>query len=1157
MQSTLSPCHAFLLSTALASSLTAPVRAQDSAEERSYLESFLEDTLSSDNQYISVTGLSGALSSQATITEISVADEDGVWLQLKGAELDWNRLALLRGEFSVNRLTAAEITVLRQPQPLPADPSLPSPETTPFQLPELPVSIEIGEISAQRIALAPELLGFAASFDLEGKLKLAEGSLDTDLQVNRLDRPGDRLVLQAGYANASGQIRLNLALDEAAGGLVSQSLALPANPSLRFKIAGEGPVEAFKAEIALASNGTERLSGDVVLQAVEQENSKPTDPPEQAAQAIVFSADLKGNIDPLLLPDYRPFFGPDLGLTLRGATDATGSVTLDSLALDTRALRITGALALDAAGTLSTANLRSSITAPEGAAAILLPIPGAATTLGRADLLASKSEQGPWSLRAELQQLSHPAFRLDTARLQAEGLLAQGADLAQVLTGQIEAQLQGVALPDPALAEALGQEISLSTALTTDGDALLSLQDFALRGTDYQATGDFSFDGLSSGLKITTDMRLGAASLARFSALAKRPLTGAVQAQIDGSFTPLSGGFDSDIALQGQGLSAGIAELDRLTEGNLSLRFKGARGETGLRIESFTLDSGQLTAEASGDLDSSQGALTLKAGLQDLGLFVPELSGPLQLSADLTRAGDQLSGSAKLAGPNASFADLSGTVQLDGAADLAFDATLDQLQRLVPDLPGKLTATGEASRRDGRWQITAQAEAPAGAEARVEGTFDEGSGLADINAKGALRLEGANPFLSPNLLKGSANFDLTLKGAPGLEALSGRITTSGSTLVLPAAAQRLDDIGATVTLAGSRAQIQVSARPRDGGAIQVQGPVALLPPFDGSLGITLRDLVLTDHLSYTTTLNGDLSFGGALAGNSRLSGRIDVGETNINLNTAGGSISAAPIPPIRHINESRDSRLTRARAGLIATSASGGSGANIALDVLIDAPNRIYARGRGLRAELGGQINLRGSTAALAPAGQISLVRGTFDILGRRLDLDEGRITLLGDLKPYLEFKSSTATASGSATLEITGRVDAPEIKVTSDPPRPSEEALALLLFGDNLDDLSPLALARLAKSALELSGRGLGATDSLQEGTGADKVDVGLDNLGSGLLGVGGYVGENLYTDFNVNTRGDSELSINLDLSDSVTVTGTVDSQGESGFGVMFKRDY
>jgi translocation and assembly module TamB len=1163
----LSPLRATLLaSTTLCFVGVMPLAAQDSGAEPSYLETFIEDTLSSDSQFISVSGLTGALSSQASIEKITVADGAGVWLELIGAELDWNRLALLRGEFSVNRLTASEINVLRQPQPLPEDPSLPTPEATPFQLPELPVAVEIGEISVARIGLAKELFGFAASLDLKGDLKFAEASLATALQINRLDKPGDRLALKAGYANDSRQITLDLALDEASGGLISTALKLPGSPSLRLSIAGDGPVEDFAAQIALASDGTERLAGNVVLMAnpaaagaggiAPGSESGPQETPPSGG--IRFSADLHGDIDPLLQADYRPFFGPDLALSLRGDTRAGHGITLDSLALRSRALRISGAVALSPAGVLDTANLRAAITAPDGQATILLPLPGADTHLARAEILASKTSDGPWSVAAELRQLNHPEAQLASGIVTAEGLLTQEAAAAPALNGQIKAKLQGVQLSNPALAAAMGTEVSLSTGLTSEGPGALALKGALLQGSDYQASGDVTFEGLQAGLKITADLRAGAANMARFSALVGQPLTGAVQAQIGGSLTPLSGAFEADLALQGQGLSAGIAELDRITQGTLALTFKGGRGAEGLRVDTFDLEAGQFSAEANGDLDSRAGALQLRAELKDLGHFVPQISGPLALAGDVVREGDSLTGAVQLTGPHASFARLKGAAHLDGDADFTFDAALAELQRFLPELPGKITALGQAQRRDGQWQITADAKAPAGAEARLSGGFDEASGLADLSAKGALRLEGANPFISPNLVRGSAAFDLTLKGAPGLDALSGSLTTSGASLALPAAALRVDDFAASVTLAGARAQILASARPSDGGTLRIEGPVALNAPYEGALQIGIRDVVLTDSLSYETQLDGDLTLSGALSSNSRLSGRINIGETNINLNTAGGAISAAPIPNIRHIAEPRHSQQTRARAGLTQSEASGGSSSNIALDVVIDAPNRVYARGRGLRSELGGQIHLRGSTAALAPSGQISLVRGTFDILGRRLDLDEGRITLLGNLKPYLEFTSSASTATGSATLEISGPVNAPEIKVTSDPPRPSEEALALLLFGDNIADLSPLALARLAKSALDLSGRGLGTQQrGLRDSTGADRVDLGLDNGGSGLVGIGGYIGEKAYTDLNVNTRGDSELSINLDLSNSITVTGTVDSQGESGIGLLFKRDY
>ncbi|XHE54299.1 hypothetical protein L0Z66_11920 [Phaeobacter sp. BS34] len=87
--------------------------AQERKESGGLLVDFLEDTLSGESRAIRVTGLEGALSSQATLEKLTVADSEGIWLTIEGAELDWNRLGLLRGDFSVNTLKADRIHVVR------------------------------------------------------------------------------------------------------------------------------------------------------------------------------------------------------------------------------------------------------------------------------------------------------------------------------------------------------------------------------------------------------------------------------------------------------------------------------------------------------------------------------------------------------------------------------------------------------------------------------------------------------------------------------------------------------------------------------------------------------------------------------------------------------------------------------------------------------------------------------------------------------------------------------------------------------------------------------------------------------------------------------------------------------------------------------------
>jgi len=41
------------------------------------------------------------------------------------------------------------------------------------------------------------------------------------------------------------------------------------------------------------------------------------------------------------------------------------------------------------------------------------------------------------------------------------------------------------------------------------------------------------------------------------------------------------------------------------------------------------------------------------------------------------------------------------------------------------------------------------------------------------------------------------------------------------------------------------------------------------------------------------------------------------------------------------------------------------------------------------------------------------------------------------------------------------------------------------------------------------------------------------------------------------VNTHGDTELNLNLGVSDDLTLKGTVDNTGSTSVGLFFERDY
>ena len=1134
--------------------LSAPVWAEDD-ESGGLLVGFLEDNLSGENRYIKVTGLDGALSSRATIRTLTVSDDDGVWMTINNAELDWNRLALLKGRFSVNALAADEIILARPPAPVEADPTLPSPEAQPFQLPDIPVAIELGKISVKRFEMGEPVLGIAAELELTGALTLADGALDTSLNILRLDRPGDAINLIARFENETSMITLDLDVSETDDGLIATALHIPDSPPLRLAAKGQGPVNDFTADITLATDGIGRVAGQVRLQEVPAPDSSVNDTGETPA-SIAFTVDLGGDVTPLLAPDYQPFFGSETRVDLAGRRDADGRLEIDHFDVTSDSLTLNGSLNVAAAGDIEQLSVLGRIARP-GGADVVLPMTGPRTAISGMDISArfDATNSNNWELALSVDGLSRPDLSVTQAQIRSGGTLDQ-VEKTQV-QGRFEAVLDGVAFVDSSLDQAIGQAITLEGQFNLKGDGALEMSQVKLQGADYSASLDGRLLGLESGFQMEGTARVGAADLSRFSGLADRPIGGAIRATIEGNGAPLGGQFDFRFNAHAENLSSGIDQLDSLIDGQTTLSMDAARDSDGLKINSFQLDGAALSASMNGTIASTGSDLEFEAALDDLARVLPEVSGPLQLNGDVRQDQDGiLSGKLRLDGPQSSFADVTGTLDPDGSAALAYTAELDRIERFVPEMGGTISSTGTARRDGTTWRIDGDAKAAAEFTANVGGTWDEQSGLSHLKATGEVQLAAVNRFLKPNSIVGLAGFDLTLDGQPDLAGLSGSITTSDAKFVLPDVAQTIEHINTKVTLADGKANLALTAALAAGGTFRVSGPITLAPPFQGRITTDLQQIILTDNISYTSVANGQLVYSGPLAGNANLSGQILFGETEINLNTASGSIGAAPIPQISHKNEPSSVQRTRARAGLVETEKSS-SGPVIGLDVTLSAPSHVFARGRGVQAELGGQILLRGNSAQVVPSGQIDLIRGNMNLLGRKLKLTRGLVSLQGKLEPYVEFAATTSTSEGTATMEISGPLGSPKVEVFSDPERPSEEALAMLLFGNRFAEMSPLAIAQMAASLAELSGKGGKTAGKAREGLGVDTLDVGADDSGAGQVGVGLYVLENVYTDFSVNTHGDTELNLNLGVSDDLTLKGTVDNTGSTSVGLFFERDY
>jgi len=225
----------------------------------------------------------------------------------------------------------------------------------------------------------------------------------------------------------------------------------------------------------------------------------------------------------------------------------------------------------------------------------------------------------------------------------------------------------------------------------------------------------------------------------------------------------------------------------------------------------------------------------------------------------------------------------------------------------------------------------------------------------------------------------------------------------------------------------------------------------------------------------------------------------------------------------------------------------------------VNAPSRIFIRGRGLDAELGGSLSIGGTTANIIPTGQFSLLRGRLDILQQRFELTEGVASLQGDFSPYIRLVAVTEARTGTEVrIIVEGPANAPEVSFESTPSLPQDEVLSQLIFGRNLSQIGPLQAVQLAAAVGTLAGSGgAGLIDGFRQELGLDDFDVTTDEDGNAAVRAGAYVSENVYTDVTINAEGETEINLNLDITDEITATGTVDQSGETSLGIFFQRDY
>lgn len=727
-----------------------------------------------------------------------------------------------------------------------------------------------------------------------------------------------------------------------------------------------------------------------------------------------------------------------------------------------------------------------------------------------AGVLSGNSPQGSINVRANLvaSDGNWAATGLDGAlgRLMATGSLSgSGGDVAA-----IRGDLSVTGTSDLVPADAIDAKILLADSqvdidATLSGLTIAQLQDATVDIVAQGPRNDVIFQIDANGTTIVADI--------------VRPLTLTAIGSTDLSNHALAAETDFDISLGGLTL-AGLAVADHGESGwRANLNATGLGGA--FRLE---LDPSSDGGAVSFDLD---------------GLSVLHVA---RLIARPATEGS-ISGEGR-------FALMSGKVE--GTAKIL----LEDLKSLISDSE-PITLVSDVVLANERLTVTMSAtEGGSSGQAMIEGGVETLSrtpfivyppavplqGMADLNGEIGPIVE---LFLPPQTdVAGQIDTDIQFTVPNTPDGMRGTISLSGGRFDQGALGLQLTDIALDAELSGETITVSTfTARGEDGGTLNGSGQMGL-GAGTGTVDIRADKLRVLSRREGQAEVSGELNL-------SRTTELLRLGGT-LRVTDADLNIARLPKPglPTLEIDfgETEDEDETRSLASTATE-----------IDIRVVSDGRIKVRGRGLNASMNLDASVKGPFDAPVVTGQMSIDRGRFDFLSKRFEFRESSVVLREDtLQSRLYLEAVRETSELTALVTITGTLERPEIKLTSEPNLPEDEVLSRILFGRSPTQLTAIETARLAAAISQLSGGGgFDLFGSLENAIGLDTLEIGQNDTGQTQLTTGKYLSDDVYLEVRTAAEGTPGIAVEWQVRDNVSVEAeTLPDEGQR-LSVRWKKDF
>ncbi|MRT93935.1 translocation/assembly module TamB domain-containing protein [Ancylomarina sp. 16SWW S1-10-2] len=196
----------------------------------------------------------------------------------------------------------------------------------------------------------------------------------------------------------------------------------------------------------------------------------------------------------------------------------------------------------------------------------------------------------------------------------------------------------------------------------------------------------------------------------------------------------------------------------------------------------------------------------------------------------------------------------------------------------------------------------------------------------------------------------------------------------------------------------------------------------------------------------------------------------------------------------------------------------------------IEIPRNSWIKGKNMNFELAGKVRAIKEGEQIDFFGDLNIKRGYYKIYGRRLEVEEGTISLTGGQKidPVVDFKIAykfrdSENLLRKLNLNVSGRVSQPKVEFYLDDTVIEEkDAISCLLFNKTSSQLDTQETASASSSNVDIAkDLAIGQIsnvmkDVLQSSLGLDAIEITGNGSGSqSSVSIGKYITNNLYLNY------------------------------------------